>query len=157
MRERLRVREVDEEIFAEGQKLPRGREPRTLSERGPQNVEAKHDEVRWQNPERTAKVELSKRRPISLRVRSQQLSADEEAAQNKEEVDAYPAILRGGGAGPRIAHGVEPHHDEDGEGPQCVKAGPVGGWRLLHGANRRAARPGARTSPASSPAASSRR
>src|SRR5450432_3897429 len=91
MGKRLVMEIVDAEVFSEGQKLPRRRKARSFAEPGNSEIDRQHGQVGRQDSERAAQIEVWKRWPRILEVRTQKLRPDQISAQHKEQVNTHPA------------------------------------------------------------------
>ena len=115
---------VDEEIFGEGEELPQRRDVVSFAPDRDSEVECEDDEVGGENAVQTAAVEAPETGPCSALVGVEELRADEEAAQDEEEVDADPAEVGDGREHLRQGRLQMVEHDrEDCCGSECVQAG----------------------------------
>jgi hypothetical protein len=104
---------------------------------GDEEVEREDGEVAGKDAVGAAAVEVGDGRALIVKVRTEDLLADEEAAEDEEEVDAHPAVVGDGedvdGEFAEDGEVVE-HDDEDREGAEGVESAEAdGGGSCCHG------------------------
>ena len=119
------MHEVQPIVLGEGEKSPEGREFAAFPETGYKDIERKHDQVGGEDPQGTFNVELAIGNGLMTGNSCEQLTADEIAAEDEEEIDTGPAEFAYGIEGGRAAAdkaGMIDEHEDDGQGPQMIQA-----------------------------------
>src|SRR5665811_2220534 len=94
MRERLIFVVINCEIQRKSCKFPPGLQAGRLAKPGKGKIEPKHNPERREDSECSPSIKVAKREFLTGSQRQQDLRANQEAAQYKEQVDAHPTESR---------------------------------------------------------------